>query len=50
MSRIQALAAQLKFTYIRDNAETLIKEARHIKQDYTDFLSELLVGEFERRL
>lgn len=39
----------LKFTYIRDNAETLIKEARQKGQDYADFLTELLTGEFERR-
>jgi hypothetical protein len=36
-------------TYIRDNAETLIRETRHTGQDCGEFLTALLAGELERR-
>lgn len=49
MTNIQELASQLKLSYIRDNAETLIAEARHTRQDYADFLESLLLREAERR-
>jgi DNA replication protein DnaC len=49
MATAQELASALKLTYIRDNAETLAREARHTGQDCADFLAALLAGELERR-
>lgn len=49
MATIQELSSQLKLSYIRDNAETLIAEARHTQQDYAEFLATLLTHEAERR-
>lgn len=49
MTKIQELSAQLKLSYIRDNAETLIVEARQTQADYADFLQNLLLHETERR-
>lgn len=49
MMSIEELANQLKLTYIRDNAETLITEARHKQQDYAEFLEMLLTHETEKR-
>lgn len=49
MMNIEELANQLKLTYIRDNAETLITEARHKQQDYAEFLEMLLTHETEKR-
>lgn len=49
MSRIDVLCADLKLSYVRDNYEALINEARHTRQDYTDFLENMLNGEIERR-
>lgn len=49
MTNIQELSSQLKLSYIRDNAQTLIAEARHTQQDYEDFLEGLLLREAERR-
>lgn len=49
MADIQELASVLKLSYIRDNAETLISEARHTQQDYAEFLQSLLCHETERR-
>jgi DNA replication protein DnaC len=46
---IQELCAQLKLSYIRDNAESAIAQARHTKQDYSEFLARLLTYEAERR-
>jgi DNA replication protein DnaC len=46
---IHELCTRLKLSYIRDNAETLIQQARHTKQDYADFLTVLLTHEAERR-
>jgi hypothetical protein len=39
---IEALANQLKLTYIRDNAKTFITEERHKTQDYSEFLESIL--------
>lgn len=49
ITNIEELASQLKLSYIRDNAETLITEARHKKQDYAEFLEILLTHETEKR-
>lgn len=49
MATIQESAVQLKLSFIRDNAEALITEARRTQQDYGDFLEELLSQEIERR-
>lgn len=49
MQIIQDLAAQLKLTYIRDNAEDLIKQAQRTGQDMHSFLAMLLTAETERR-
>ncbi len=49
MTNIQELSSRLKLSYIRDNAETLIGEARQTQQDYADFLQNLLLREVERR-
>ena len=50
MATVRELASQLKLTYIRDNADDLIREARHTKQDYAEFLESLLTHELERRM
>lgn len=47
---IHELCVALKLSYIRDNAETFITEARHTQQDYSEFLESLLFGELERRM
>jgi DNA replication protein DnaC len=47
---IQELCAILKLSYIRENAEMMIIEARHKQQDYTEFLENLLSAEVERRV
>jgi DNA replication protein DnaC len=49
MATLQELAQTLKLTYIRDNADELISEARQTGQDCGDFLSNLLSCEIERR-
>ena len=49
MASIREMASDLRLTYIRDNAETLIQEARRLKQDCGEFLAALLIGETERR-
>ena len=49
MSAIHHLCSHLKLSYIRDNAEALIQEARHKQQDYAEFLETLLTHEVERR-
>jgi len=46
---VQELCVLLKLSYIRDNAETLITEARHKQQDYAEFLEIMLTAELERR-
>jgi DNA replication protein DnaC len=43
------LSAQLKLSYFRDNAEQAIQAARKTKQDYAEFLEDLLTREAERR-
>lgn len=49
MLTVHALASHLKLSYIRDNAEDLIAQARHTKPDYDEFLANLLNLEVERR-
>ena len=49
MATIQEMARQLRMTYIRDNAEELLRQAEHTKQSLQDFLANLLSGEIERR-
>lgn len=49
MTNIQELSSRLKLSYIRDNAETLVGEARQTQPDYADFLQSLLLREVERR-
>lgn len=49
MTNIQELSSQLRLSYIRDNAETLISEARQTQPDYAEFLQNLLLREVERR-
>jgi DNA replication protein DnaC len=39
----------LRLTYIRDNVDTLAREARQKGQGFEDFLAALLDGELERR-
>jgi DNA replication protein DnaC len=46
---IKEVCVQLKLSYIRDNADAAILEARHKKQDYAEFLLNLLTYETERR-
>ena len=46
---IQELCKHLQLVYIRNNAETIIQQARHTKQDYADFLTNILTHEVERR-
>jgi DNA replication protein DnaC len=50
MATIQELASQLKLTYIRDNADALLREARHTGQDCAALLESLLTQELERRM
>jgi DNA replication protein DnaC len=47
---ITELASNLKLPYIRDNWQQLVDEARHTKQDYVDFLENLLESEWRLRL
>lgn len=49
MTTAWEVASALKLTYIRDNAESLIREARHRDQDCGELLADLLTGELERR-
>lgn len=49
MTTIQELAAQLKLSYIRDNAEAMLTQARRTGQDHSDFLEALLRAEAEQR-
>jgi len=49
MQTIQELASQLRLTYIRDNAEEMLRQARHTGQDIQSFLEEILLAEMERR-
>jgi DNA replication protein DnaC len=48
-AEITELAARLRLTYIRDNAEEVLKKARRNKLETQDILTELLTGEVERR-
>lgn len=43
------MAGELKLSYIRENYDNAIAEARHLKSDYEVFLSNLLLNEIERR-
>jgi len=47
---ITELAVKLRLPYIRDNWQQLSVEARHTKQDYTDFLENLLESEWQQRM
>ena len=47
---ITELAANLKLPYMRDNWKQLTDEARHTKQDYVEFLTNLLDCEWRHRL
>jgi DNA replication protein DnaC len=49
MADVQTLAKRLNLSYIRDNADELIRQARQTAQGYDDFLSNLLTMELERR-
>ena len=47
---ITELAVNLRLPYIRDNWSQLAEEARRSKQDYHDFLNDLLDAEWRLRL
>jgi DNA replication protein DnaC len=47
---ISDLCTILKLTYVRDNYEQLITEARQTSQDPEDFLCGLLENEYQRRM
>jgi DNA replication protein DnaC len=47
---ITELAVKLRLPYIRDNWQQLSVEAKHTKQDYTDFLENLLESEWQQRM
>ena len=49
MTKVRELAAKLKLSYIKTNADAAICAARKTKQDYEEFLEELLTHEAERR-
>ena len=48
--KITELCANLRLPYSRDNWQQLVHEARHTKQDYADFLENLLDCEWRLRL
>jgi DNA replication protein DnaC len=50
MTKIRELAAMLKLSYVKTNAEKAIIEARKSKIDYEKFLENLLQNEAERRI
>lgn len=50
MNNIDQLTKLLKLSYIRQHYEEEIKEARHLKLDYEDFLEALLTKERETQL
>lgn len=47
---IKELSVTLKLSFVRDCHAQLIEEARHTKQDYAEFLHNLLTLEVERRM
>jgi len=47
---ITQLCINLKLSYVRDNWQQLVTEAKHTKQDYQEFLENLLESEYHRRL
>jgi DNA replication protein DnaC len=49
MTTIRELASQLRLTYVRDNAEEMIRRAKQTGQDTGTLLEDLLTGEIERR-
>jgi DNA replication protein DnaC len=49
MATVRELATKPRLTYTRENADDLIREARHTALDYEDFLENLLTREVERR-
>ena len=46
---ISQMAMALKLSYIKDNFELIIEEAKHTKMDYEVFLETLLKNELSRR-
>jgi hypothetical protein len=46
---ISQMSSELKLSYIKDNYELVIEEAKHTKMDYEDFLELLLKNELLRR-
>lgn len=46
---VKELAFELKLPYIKENHQMFIDEAKHIKQDYAEFLERLLEKEVELR-
>jgi len=50
MMKITELATKLRLPYVRDNWQQLVKEAKHSKQDYADFLENLFDSEWQQRL
>ena len=46
---ISQMAMTLKLSYIKDNFELIIEEAKHTKMDYETFLGTLLKNELSRR-
>lgn len=47
--KISQLASELKLSYIKDNYEEAVINARNIQTDYEEFLQNLLLNELERR-
>jgi DNA replication protein DnaC len=47
---VTELCGKLRLPYIRGNWQQLVDEAKHTKQDYTDFLANLLDSEWQLRL
>lgn len=50
MSQINQLTKELKLSYIRHNIDEEIKQAKHLKLSYEEFLEGLLIKEKETRL
>lgn len=49
IASIKQLALELKLGYIRSNLEEELKEAKHLKKEYEEFLNDLLSKERERQ-
>ena len=46
---ITEMAIELKLSYVKDNHELILEEAKHVKMDYEVFLKTLLQNEINRR-